>query len=90
MAELVYELSFKGAASSALRAAFDDCELRASHGLTTLWCRQDALPELLDRVQSFGLELLDVQLVAAPTVIGRAGTSDPVRGPQPESGQRHV
>lgn len=66
MAELVYELSFKGAASSALRAAFDDCEVKACAGKTTLRCRQEALHEMLDRVQSFGLELLDVRLVAKP------------------------
>ncbi len=66
MAALLYELTFMGAASSTLRAAFDDCALEASHGMTTLRCRRAALPELLDRVQSFGLELVNVRLVAEP------------------------
>jgi hypothetical protein len=66
MAELLYELTFTGVASTTLRAAFDDCALEASHGTTTLRCRRAALPEMLDRVQSFGLELVNVRLVAEP------------------------
>ena len=64
MAELVYELTFKGAASSGLRAAFDDCGIHTAAGRSTLRCRPEVLHEMLDRVQSFGLELLRVRLLA--------------------------
>jgi hypothetical protein len=66
MADLVYEVSFKGAASNELRAAFDDCELEAGPGTTMLRVGHDSLQDVLGRIQSFGLELLDVRLVAGP------------------------
>lgn len=66
MAELVYELSFKGVASDVLRAGFEDCELVAGHGTTMLRCGQESLQDALEQIQSFGLELLDVRLVAEP------------------------
>ena len=68
MAALVYEISFKGTASTTLRASFDDCVVAAGPGLTMLRCRQDLLNDVLERLGSFGLELLDVTLVAETTV----------------------
>jgi hypothetical protein len=66
LAELSYELSFKGAASPTLRAAFGDCGLETHNGVTILRCSQDALRAVIDRIQELGLELLDVRLVAEP------------------------
>jgi hypothetical protein len=67
VAALVYEVSFKGTASATLRASFDDCVVRAGHGLTVVCCRPDLVNAVLERLGSFGLELLDVRLVAEPT-----------------------
>lgn len=66
MAELIYEVCFKGAASAPLRTAFDDCMLRIEPGRTVVRCSPHLLHVVLDRLQSFGLELLDLRLVAAP------------------------
>jgi hypothetical protein len=67
VAALVYEVSFKGTASTTLRASFDDCVVRAGHGLTVVCCRPDLVNAVLERLGSFGLELLEVRLVAEPT-----------------------
>ena len=67
MAALVYEISFKGAASVTLRSGFDDCVVSPGDGLTVLRCRPDLLDEVLERLGSFGLELLEVTLVAELT-----------------------
>jgi hypothetical protein len=70
VAELVYELSFKGAASDTLAAAFSGCDVTAEHGVTTVRSGvpdQAALQGLLARVGALGLELLEVRLVAMPT-----------------------
>ena len=64
MAALVYEVSFKGTASDTLRAAFDDCELRIGHGSTTVRCDPSQLNVVLERLQSYGLELLEARLIA--------------------------
>jgi hypothetical protein len=64
MAELAYEVSFKGVASPTLRAAFPDCQLEAGAGLTLMRCDQSALPVVLARIEELGLQLLDVRLVA--------------------------
>jgi hypothetical protein len=66
MADLVYEVVFKGTASTVLRAAFDDCEIETGHGTTKLRVSHGALQDVLGRIQSLGLELLDVRLVAEP------------------------
>jgi hypothetical protein len=70
MAQLVYELSFKGAASATLRAAFGDCEVETARGTTTLRVAvpdQPAMFGLMDRVQDLGLEILDIHLVVEPS-----------------------
>jgi hypothetical protein len=67
MAELVYELSFKGAASTTLAGAFEGCEITRDRGLTTVRSAvpdQAALQGLIARINALGLELLDVHLVA--------------------------
>jgi hypothetical protein len=64
MAELTYEVSFKGAASQTLRAAFAEYDLSVSTGVTLIRCSQGALRPLINRIEELGLELLDVRLVA--------------------------
>jgi hypothetical protein len=64
MADLTYELSFKGVASPTLRAAFADCELRNGVGTTWIRCTHDALQQTIARIEELGLELLDVRLIA--------------------------
>ena len=69
MAQLVYELSFKGAASSSLAGAFDGCLVTSHNGITTIRsvvADQAALHGLLARVHALGLEILDLRLVAEP------------------------
>jgi hypothetical protein len=70
MAQLVYELSFKGAASASLKAAFADCEVRTGPGTTTL---RVAVPDptamhgIVDRVKDLGLEILELRLLVEPS-----------------------
>jgi len=67
MAQLLYEVSFKGAASETLAAAFDDAEVTSDHGVTTVHTAvrdQADLQGVLGRVHALGLELLEVRLVA--------------------------
>jgi hypothetical protein len=70
MAQLVYELSFKGAASPTLRAAFDDCEVVTGPGMTTL---RVAVPDaaamhgVVERVKDLGLEILELRLIVEPS-----------------------
>ncbi|MGH9231880.1 MAG: hypothetical protein ACRD0R_00865 [Acidimicrobiales bacterium] len=67
MAELIYELSFKGAASDTLAAAFEGCDVATERGITIVRSRvpdQAALQGLIARINALGLELLDVHLVA--------------------------
>jgi hypothetical protein len=69
VARVVYELTFKGAASAALRAAFEDCDVVTNRGTTILHCAlpdQAALHGILDRIRELGLELLDVRTVSSP------------------------
>jgi len=69
MAELIYELSFKGVASDTLACAFEDCDVTSSSGVTTVrtpGVDQAGLQGLIGRVGSLGLELLHVHLVAEP------------------------
>jgi hypothetical protein len=67
MAELVYELSFKGAASESLAGAFEECVVTTDRGVTTVRSAvpdQAALQGLIARINVLGLELLEVRLVA--------------------------
>ncbi len=61
-----YEITFAGQAGTVLRAEFDDCEVTVGPGTTTLrlaLADQGALHGLLQRIASFGLELIDVSVV---------------------------
>jgi hypothetical protein len=67
MAELVYELSFKGAATEMLAGAFAGCDLTTDRGVTTVrsgCVDQAALHGLIARIFGLGLMLLEVRLVA--------------------------
>jgi hypothetical protein len=64
MAELRYEVSFKGVASPTLRAAFGDYELGTGVGTTWVRCQHDHLRQVIARIEDLGLELLDVRLLA--------------------------
>jgi hypothetical protein len=65
MADLTYEVSFKGIASPTLRAAFVDCELHTGVGMTSVRCTHDALRGVIALIEEFALELLDVRLIVA-------------------------
>ena len=63
MADLTYEVSFKGVASPTLRAAFVDCELRPR------WVRPrcgapGVVRTVIARIEEFGLQLVEVRLIA--------------------------
>ena len=64
MADLTYEVSFKGVASPTLRAAFSAYELSTGSGLTLVRCSQPELSKVIAHIEELGLELLDVRLVA--------------------------
>ena len=69
-----YEITFVGEAGAIVLAEFDDCEVRVSPGTTTLRLEladQGALHGLIQRIASFGLELIDVSVVAPSADIRR-------------------
>jgi Family of unknown function (DUF6325) len=69
-----YEITFAGQAGTVLRAEFDDCEVSVGSCTTTLHFEladQGALYGLLQRIVSFGLELIDVSVVAPRADIGQ-------------------
>ena len=66
MLSRTYEVTFAGQAGKVLRAEFDDCEIRVGSSTTTLHLQvpdQAALHGLLQRIASFGLDLIDVSVV---------------------------
>ena len=67
MADLRYEVSFKGVASKDLRAAFGECESDAGARITTVRCPKTELGAVITRIEDLGLELLEVRLVARGT-----------------------
>lgn len=67
-----YEITFAGQAGTVVRAEFDDCEVSVGPSTTTLHLEladQGALYGLLQRIANFGLELIDVSVVAPPADI---------------------
>ena len=64
MAELTYELSFKGIASPTLRAAFADYDVGSATGTTWVRCSQGDLRSVIARIEELGLDLLDIRLIA--------------------------
>ena len=74
MPSRTYEINFVGQADIVARAEFDDCEVSVGPGATTLRLEipdQGALYGLLHRIASFGLELIDVSVVAPPADVRR-------------------
>lgn len=64
-----YEITFLGQAGTALCAEFDDCDVTVGRGTTTLRTElpdQAALSGLMQRITGFGLEVIDVSVVAPP------------------------
>jgi hypothetical protein len=62
----IHEITFTGQAGAVLQAEFDDCEISLGPGTTTLHREvpdQAALHGLLQRIASFGLELIDISVV---------------------------
>ncbi len=71
MTVLVYELSFKGAASDTLAGAFEGCGVTTTHGITIVRSEavdQAALQGLISRIHALGLDLLDLRVVAEPGI----------------------
>ena len=69
MRSRTYEVTFLGQAGRTLRAEFDDCEVTIGPGTTTLRAElpdRAALPGLMERIRSLGLDVIDVSLVAPP------------------------
>jgi hypothetical protein len=64
MADLRYEVSFKGVASPTISAAFADCEVDSGPGRTLVRCSPTALRGVITRIEELGLDLLDLRLVA--------------------------
>ena len=64
-----YEITFLGQAGTTLRAEFEDCEVTIGPGTTTLRAEvpdRGALSGLMERINSLGLDVIDVSLVATP------------------------
>jgi hypothetical protein len=59
---MVYEASVQGELSAVLRTAFADCVVTSAHGTTAIRFVPLLLQEVLDRIQEFGLDLLDLRL----------------------------
>jgi hypothetical protein len=65
----VYEITFLGRAGTTLCAEFDDCDVTVGPGTTTLRAElpdRGALSGLMERINSLGLDVIDVSLVAPP------------------------
>jgi hypothetical protein len=70
MAQLVYEFTFKGAASDTLAHAFEGGTVSSAGGVTVLRSAvvdQAALHGIIDRIYGLGLELLEIRRVAEET-----------------------
>jgi hypothetical protein len=66
-AVMIYEASVRGEMSDVLGAAFTECLIAAGHGTTIVRFRPEALREVLDRFQDFGLDLIDLRLCEVPS-----------------------
>src|SRR5580693_343811 len=65
-----YEITLAGEADSTLRAVFDDCEVIAGQGITTLRVElpdQGALGGMLQRIIGLGLQVTHLRLLAPPS-----------------------
>ena len=64
-----YEITFTGEAGTAVRAEFDDCEVKVGSGTTTLRAElpdQAALSGLVLRITGLGLDVVDMHRVVPP------------------------
>jgi hypothetical protein len=64
-----YEITFLGQAGTTLATEFEDCEVTVGPGTTTLRAElpdRGALSGLIERINSLGLDVIDVSLVALP------------------------
>ena len=68
MADLTYEVCFKGVASPTLRAAFADCDLGVGAGVTWVRCPHAELFAVIARIEEFGLEFVNVRLLVDHSV----------------------
>jgi hypothetical protein len=78
----MYEITFLGQAGTTLRAEFEDCEVTLGPGTTTLRAElpdRGALSGLMERINSLGLDVIDVSLVA-PSPGQLPGTGHPSGG----------
>ena len=69
MRSQTYEITFLGQAGATMRAEFDDCEVTIGPGTTTLRTElpdRGALTGLMERINSLGLDVIDVSMVASP------------------------
>lgn len=64
MAALIYELSFKGAASPTLRAAFSEFELESGRDVTWVRCQRSRLSAVTALIEDLGLELVEIRMLA--------------------------
>jgi hypothetical protein len=74
----VYEITFEGRAGSAIRAAFDDCEVSVGQDTTTLRVGLPdpaALWRIVERMIGLGLNLIEMRLVAVPSAASGDGSS---------------
>ena len=65
----IFEITFLGEAGTTLSAEFDDCHVTLGPGTTTLRAElpdRGALSGLMERINSLGLDVIDVSLVAPP------------------------
>lgn len=61
-----YELAFRGEPGPVMRAAFPEFDLESDEGITVFraeFVDQAALHGVIERVNSLGLELVDVRLI---------------------------
>jgi hypothetical protein len=78
----MYEITFAGRAGSAVRAAFDDCEVSVALDTTTLRVElpdQAALWGMVQRIMGLGLEVVELRQLTVPasSVDGTAGPMSP-------------
>jgi hypothetical protein len=88
MAQLMYELTFIAAASNTLADASEGCAMHSRDGVTVLRSAvadPAALHNLIDRIHTLGLELIEVDGSAARAegdVESDIGSSDERVGPR--------
>ena len=66
----IYELAFRGEPGPVTRSAFPEFELRSEQGMTVFhgeFVDQAGLLGVIERINSLGLELVDVRLIVDDT-----------------------